>query len=216
MTLTDSLNSIYTLILSPIPANYKIFFDLLLYTLIIVLYAMFIWKFYRLLSKRDLIKLNLNQYNTTEHPFFSKFLAAVFFLLEYIIILPFLVFFWFVVLSAFILVLSKAQGIDHILVVAVAIIAATRMASYYSEDLSKDLAKMIPFTLLGIFLIDPDFFSVSELIDKVLEIPNLLNHIFMFLVFVLVLEVIMRAIYTVTDFFSSSSEESKVREETGA
>ena len=34
------------------------------------------------------------------------------------------------------------------------LVAATRITAYYNEDLSRDMAKTIPFALLGIMIID--------------------------------------------------------------
>ena len=60
------------------------------------------------------------------------------------------------------MLLSKFSSPNHILVVSVSLVAAIRVTSYYNEQLSQDLAKMIPFALLGIFLVDATFFSVQE------------------------------------------------------
>ncbi|MCK5177829.1 MAG: hypothetical protein KAQ92_08955, partial [Candidatus Aenigmarchaeota archaeon] len=35
-------------------------------------YAIFIFKFYRFLARKDIIPLNLNQYNRAEHPLLIK------------------------------------------------------------------------------------------------------------------------------------------------
>jgi len=205
--INNTLSGIYTAFAEQIPVNYKPYMVLAFYILIITIYAIFIWKFYKFLARRDILNLNLSQYNRTEHPFWNKFLASALFLVEYVILLPVIVFFWFSILAVFLLLLSKSQGVAQILVISAAIVAATRMTAYYSEDLSKDLAKLFPFTVLAIFLLEPDFFSIEKMIMRFSEVPSLLGNIFVYLIFILVLEVIMRALFTVIDLFTSSNEQ---------
>jgi len=204
--LNETLGNIYTGFSNQIPQSYMPYIVLGFYTVIITIYAIFIWKFYKFLARRNIIQLNLNQYNRTEHPFLNKFLASVFFLVEYVIIVPILVFFWFSILAVFLLLLSKNQDISQVLIISAAIVAATRMTSYYSGDLSKDLAKMFPFTVLAIFLLDPDFFSIEKTIYRFSEIPLLFGNILIFLVFIAILEIIMRSLFTIIELFSPSGE----------
>ena len=175
------------------------------------MYSVFIFQFYKFLARKNILQFNLNQYNNTSNPGLNKFLASLFYVLEYIIIIPLIVFFWFGILSLFLLVLSKSPSVEQILLVAAAIIAATRVTSYVSGTLSKDLAKMFPFTILAIFLVDPDFFSFDKLIDRINEIPSLLNHIFIFLVFIIGLEILMRLVYLVIQALQSSEAQPVVQ-----
>lgn len=204
--------NIYDSILSYIPKEYHIFLVLGFYVVLIAIYVIFIWKFYRFLARRDIIELDLEKYNTSSHPGLRKFVAVLFFLLEYIIILPFLIFFWFAILALFLLLLAKNQALGNIILISAAVIGATRITSYVSEDLSKDLAKMLPFTLLGIFLIDPSFFSVQDFITRLFDIPSLLQHILLYLVFIFALEIILRGLFTLIDLFKRNSEESSGEE----
>jgi hypothetical protein len=201
--ITQNLNDVYVAFSSQIPEQYRPLIILAFYTLVITIYAIFIWKFYKFLARRNIFDLNLEQHNKTEHPFWNKLLASGFFLLEYIIILPVLVFFWFSILAVFLLLLSKSQSVSQILVISAAIVAATRMTAYYSTDLSKDLAKMFPFIVLAIFLLQPEFFFVEKLISRFAEIPSLLGHIFIYLIFIFALEVLMRFLFTIIDLLSS-------------
>ncbi|MFH1711083.1 MAG: hypothetical protein ABH840_02110, partial [Nanoarchaeota archaeon] len=205
---------VYGSVINSVPEQYMPFFSLGFYVIMIAIYAVFIWKFYRFLAKRDVFDLDLSKYNQGEHPGVKMFFAVLFFFLEYIIILPFLILFWFGIFSLFLLMLAKHQGLTQITLIAAAIIGATRISSYISEDLSKDLAKMLPFTLLGIFLIDPSFFSVDEFISRLYEIPSLFENILFYLVFIFALEIILRGVFTIIDVIwkreESNSEEGRV------
>jgi hypothetical protein len=203
------LQGLYNIVIVPIPEQYRIFINLALYTILIALYSIFIWKFYKFLARRDILRLNLRQYSRTEHPFFHRLWAILLFLLEYIIILPLVVFVWFGILSLFLLILSEGQTVSQILLIAAAIVAATRLTAYVSGELSKDLAKIFPFTVLAIFLLRPDFLSLNMLILRALEIPELLTSILMYLVFIVIVEVVLRFFYTIADLFITTKEESE-------
>jgi len=204
--INSTLQGIYIIFSNEIPQEYKPLVILAFYTLIIAIYSIFIWKFYKFLARKNILRLNLSQYNTSEHPLWNKLLASLFFLLEYIIILPIIVFFWFSVLAIFLLILSKDQSVNQILLISAAIIAATRITAYYATDLSKDLAKMFPFTVLAVFLLEPNFFSVQKFIQRFSQIPNMLSHILIYLVFIFGLEVFFRIIFVLFDLMTGSEE----------
>lgn len=188
----SSLISFYDSLISSLPAQYADMIIVFIFAALISFYAIFTWKFYRFLSKKDLIDINLSRYNTLTQPFFKKLLAAGLYLIEYIIVLPFLIFFWFGVLAILILVLSEELLINQVVIVAAAMVAAIRMLSYYEEDLSKDLAKMFPFTILAIFILSPGFFSLERVLTNLIEIPNFIGNILSFLVLIIGLELILR------------------------
>ncbi|MCH7568778.1 MAG: hypothetical protein IIA87_05130 [Nanoarchaeota archaeon] len=203
----DGLITGYKDITQTVPTEYSSLINLFIFAILIALYAIFTWKFYRYLSKKDLIELNLQQYNRTTHPFLNKLFAMFLYLIEYIIILPFLIFFWFAVLALLILVLSEELVINQVIIVSAAIVAAIRMLAYYEEDLSKDLAKIFPFTVLVIFILSPGFFSLERIISNLSQIPTLLTSILYFLIFIIVLELILRTADTLINLARSDRGE---------
>jgi hypothetical protein len=192
--------------LNILPNDQKVLFSLIVYTILILMYSIFIWKFYRFLASRDIIQLNLSQYNYSSHPVIEKFAAVGLYALEYLIILPFLVFFWFSIFSIFLLVLSESQNTLQILLISAAIIASTRVTSYISEDLSKDLAKILPFTILAAFILGSSFFNTEGVIDKISQIPSLFDNIITFVVFIFIIEFIFRLLFSVFQFVKSKDE----------
>ena len=66
------------------------------------------------------------------------------------------------------------------------------MTSYYKGDLSKDLAKLLPFTLLAISITKPNFFNIGRIISQISEIPAFFNQIIIYLAFIIVLEIVLR------------------------
>ena len=203
----NGILSFFEDIYNSVPEDQKVFFSLVVYTFLILMYAVFIWKFYKFLARRDIIQLNLRQYEYSVHPSLEKSLAVALYTLEYLIILPFLVLFWFAIFSIFLLVLSESQDTQQILMISAAIIASTRITSYISEDLSKDVAKILPFTVLAAFILGSNFFNSNNLFTKFAEIPNLFTHILIFLIFIFVIEFIFRMMFSVVQLILSKDSD---------
>jgi len=203
MAITDTIANIISSLVNSVPENYKILITLFIYTFSIAVYGLFIWKFYKFIASKDIIQINLSQYNYSKHPFLEKFLAVVLYTIEYLILLPFLVIFWFIVLSLFLLILSD-QAAQQILLVSTAIISSTRITAYISEDLSKDIAKILPFTVLALFMLGEKFFDMNVLIARIQEIPLLFENVLLFLIFIFLVEFVLRGLYSFSQLFSSS------------
>ena len=200
---------IYTDFKAIFPTNLQIFPPLLLVTFLIALYAIFVWVFYRFLAQRDLLSLNLSQYNKLENAIWVKFLAVILYILEFVIILPFMVIFWFAVFSILLIVLAKGHTIGNIMLIAASIVAAIRITAYYKEDLSRDLAKMIPFTFLGVAILTPGFFDMADTLSKLSEIPLVFENLVFFALFIVLIEVLLRLIYLSVTFGRTEEERKK-------
>ena len=169
-------------------ANVK---PLVLFIVGMVIYSMFIFKFYLFLSRRDIFELNIHKKDNG----FKSFVNTLAYILEYIIIFPLFTSFWFVILTIIILVLAKSSDVSNILLVSMALVGSVRVTAYYNENLSKDLAKMLPFALLGIFLLDISFFSLSDSLAVILTIPNYWQQILYYFAFVVILELVLRILH---------------------
>jgi len=97
--------------------------------------------------------------------------------------------------------LAEGITLETTLFISAALVAAVRATSYVSEDLAKDLAKMIPFTLLAIAITKPGFFDVTSLFSRILEISTLFSNILSYLGFIIVFELIMRMLDFANNFF---------------
>ena len=89
-----------------LPLIYQKIFTVAFFMILIFFYAIFIWKVHKAISRKDIISLNLKQYNSIEHPVSNKILAGILYFIEYIIVLPFLVLFWYVLFALVLLFFS--------------------------------------------------------------------------------------------------------------
>lgn len=209
MSVINSLDKI-PLIIS---GESNIISKLIFFTAVIVIYSVFIFYFYKFLAKKNIIDLNLRKYNNTENPSLTKFFAGVFYIIEYIVILPIITFFWFGVLSILVLVLAKTLTLQTVLLISASLVASVRFTSYISEQLSQDLAKMLPFILLGIAITDPSFFMLNPLLERIIQIPSLLTQIPLYLLFIVIVELFMRTISLIEQAFKKDEEDETSEEE---
>lgn len=211
LNIGTQLIEIYKDIFSTLSPPIATFLNFMILVLVIVAYSIFIWKFYRFVSKKNILGLDLNKYNKSNHPLFTKLFAGLLYLAEYIIILPIVIFIWFSVFTLFLLFLTELE-IQTLLIISATIIAAIRMTSYYKENLSKDIAKLLPLTLLAVSLLDPSFFNVERILSNFSQIPQFFSNIFYYLFFIFLIEMILRLFDFIFSLFGI--EETLKEEET--
>ena len=164
------------------------------YLLGLTAYAVFVFKFYRFVAARDMFKLDLSKYQESRFRWVRAFLHIILYTGKYIILFPVFAFFWFAVLTLILTFLSKDRAFSDILLLALATVSTIRVTAYYNEDLSRDLAKILPFAVLAIFLIDATFFTVSESLDVLQGTRDYSENILYYLVFLIALEFVLRVI----------------------
>jgi hypothetical protein len=180
---------------------------LVLFMLGIAVYGVFIFKFHRFVAKKRIFELKLEQYNTSKHPAINKFFAFIFFVIENIFVMPLFIFLWFLVFSVLITFLSKDNNTTTILLIAGALVGAIRICVYYSEDLAKDLAKLIPLALLGVFIADISYFNIQSSLSALMSMLGFWKTAFYYLIFIAALELVLHAVYAITDAFGLSIED---------
>jgi len=223
-SISNVLIDAYNALLAAVPQSVQQFILFFGIALFIVVSALLIYLFYQSISKKNLFGLNLNKYNRSKHPLMTKLLAGVFYILEYLLLLPFVIFLWFIAFTFFLILLAgEAVEVNTLLLVAATTIAAIRMISYHNEDLARDVAKLIPLTLLATSLLNPNFFSITRIFGQIKEIPSLFGSVLVFLFFIIILEFVMRVLDFLFSLFQfgtlgieteeTAEEEEKVKKE---
>ena len=165
------------------------------YVVGMVIYSVFIFKFYRFISRRDIFEFDLNKYEQVRYRAVRALLHAVSYVCKYLIVFPFIAFFWFAVLGVLLFFLSKNQTLANVLLLSMAVVSAIRVTAYYNQDLSGDLAKILPFALLGVFVINISYLGVSDPLNALQEVRAQPLTIVYYLVFVIALEFTLRICY---------------------
>ncbi len=157
----------------------------------LILYSVFIFKFYKFIGRKDIFNFDLDKYNLSEHKLLKLFFAILIYILKYLILFPLFVFLWFLVFGSFLVFFSELN-IEYILLISMSLIATIRIISYFSEDLSKEIAKLLPFSLLAIFLISMNFNPLSYSLDIFYKLLSYWNLIFYYFLFIIFFELILR------------------------
>ncbi len=182
-------------------------FPIVVYGLFIVVYGIIIWTFYKSLGQRDIFYAEIEKGNSIGAKLRNT-IRNFSLVLDYIVVLPLVSVVWFAILSFFMILFAKNQGVDTVLTISVGLIFATRIAAYYNEDLAKDLAKLIPFGLLGVFLSDPSFFSLDLAVKQLYSIPRYFPQVMSSVILIIVLEWVLRVIYKVKTVFLGVTQDS--------
>ncbi len=98
--------------------------------------------------------------------------------------------------------MTRGQGLEGILLASMAVVGAIRVTSYYNEALSTDLAKILPFALLGILLIDSSIVSLASSIEILKAALAQWETMLDYLIAIVLLEFALRLISTI--FFNLS------------
>ena len=181
-------------------------FNLFIVSVLIVFATIIIFKFFKSISQKDILKLNLAQYNTSEHPFFKKFYALSLYFAEYIVIMPLIIMLWFALLSVMMSILVSGKTIDQVLLISGATIAAIRILAYHKQEMAQELAKLFPLIAISAFLLSPNAFDVPRMISQIADIPLLFESLFYFLIVIFMIEIVLRIFYTIMEFWQSEDE----------
>ena len=158
----------------------------------IAIYAIVVFNLYRYMSRKDIFNLNFSRFEESKHPALSKVLHLFFYVAKYILLFPLVAFAWFGVLVVMVAFLSKTGEVQDLLLIAMAVLSSIRVTSYYTEDLSRDIAKILPFALLGIFLIDLNYFQIEESLALLEVVGTEWRIIVYFWLFIVALELVLR------------------------
>ena len=162
--------------------NPETFIALFYLIIMIAIYAIVIYHFYRYIARRDCFKESKREHK-----------KAIGFC-KYFFLFPFVAMLFFIGFSIIFIALTKTDtyAIKDILSLSFAVIIAIRITAYYTEDLSKDLAKMLPFAILGVFLVDSSYFRIDMVLARINTLPNYLIDIIQFLILIIIVEWILR------------------------
>src|SRR5690606_29334538 len=93
---------------------------------------------------------------------------------------------------------EEGVPVGTIVLVAAVAVASIRMATYiprYGQKLAKQLSTILPFTILAAAVLNPNVFSqdlFSRVVLRISEIPAFIGPIFNYLIFIVILEIILR------------------------
>ncbi|WP_255486597.1 hypothetical protein [Candidatus Nitrosotenuis sp. DW1] len=193
----------------------SLIYDIVGFSVGMVVYGIFIFHFYRFIARRDMFSFNIERrlgggkFKATGEKI-SASPRIVAYMATNLLIFPIVIFVWFLVYSTFLFFLAQDMSVKAVFLVSSSIVISVRIAAYYNEELSKDLAKLLPLVLLGIFILSPTFFSIDEVKVRLAEMPNFVIQIAVFLVVAVAVEIVLSSTYLVKlKFFGHKEKKDK-------
>ena len=133
--------------------------------------------------------------------------------MQYVVIVPVLITFWTLVLAIILTLLSPDADHARNALIATSVVGAVRILSYWTEDLSRDVAKMLPFGVLGVFLVGDAQVQVSEIEELLGSLKEIASSFISSLFLIAVLESILRSISAVINVISLRRRNLKKKKE---
>jgi len=190
------------------------FLSMITFALGLLVFVIFVWHFHRYVGTRDVFKMDSQKYDRSGS--LGKFLQKTSHLVKYIVVYPVLVFIWFGIFAAFMFVLGgDGFQAQTILTVSFGLVLTVRVCSYYKEELAIEIAKIIPFSIFATLILQPSIFNF-DVIQRVLELGSFMSDIFVFMVFSVVAEWIIRILWSIKRrIFPDSRSELRIEEKFG-
>ncbi len=171
---------------------YNLLEPVALYILGMSIYTLFVFKFYRFLASKDIFAIDVSRYEESKYRAVRVFLQTTLYLAKYLFIFPLVAFVWFATFTVLLSFLAPDRPFSDILLVSLAVVGTIRISAYLTEDLSRDLAKILPFAVLGIFIVNVSFFKTSESFEVLRQANDNRESILYYLGFLIVLEFTLR------------------------
>jgi len=173
--------------------------------IMIAIYSIVIYHFYRYVARRDCFKESKGKLTKTKG------------FLKYTFLYPFIAVIFYMGFSLILISLTKGDetsgfSISNVLSISFGLVIAIRITAYYTEDLSKDVAKMLPFAILGVFLVDSTYFSIETVSERITSLPQYINVIIQFVFLIIIVEWILRSLLNIKRFFLPKKEVKVVEE----
>lgn len=122
-------------------------------------------------------------------------LFCVIYLFRYTLLLPMFTYLWSWILVMIVAFLYNSREPQEVLLMAMAVLTAVRVTSYYNEDLARDISKILPYGLLGIFLVNLGQVNLEASLALMERIGSERANAFYYWAYVTCQELILRMSY---------------------
>jgi len=172
---------------------YEVLGELLFFVVIMLVYSILIFKFYKSFSKRDIFKLKVK-----EGSIWSSASGRILYALENILISPLLILFGLGVISLLLFMLSHNYELSTVILISAAVVELIRLTAFYDEALSVDLAKLIPLTILSVFITNIGYFKIEDIFTRFSDFavnPELIKFLIYAFILIWLTETVLTFLY---------------------
>ena len=164
------------------------------FALVLAAYTMTVFYFCRFISKRDVIRFqyaglrSLVARNTALRVLLFSWIWSV----RYGVLFPLVAYGWFVMLTAMLAILYNSREPAQLILISMSVITAVRVTAYLDEDLSRDIARILPFALLGLFIASFNDIEIGATVRLLREAVQEWERLIYYWVYVILQELVLR------------------------
>ena len=164
------------------------------FALVLAAYTMTVFYFCRFISKRDVIRFqyaglrSLVARNTTLRVLLLSWIWSV----RYGVLFPLVAYGWFIMLTAMLSILYNSRDPAQLILISMSVITAVRVTAYLDEDLSRDIARILPFALLGLFIASFNDIEIGATVRLLRESVQEWERLIYYWVYVILQELVLR------------------------
>ncbi|MCY4417535.1 MAG: hypothetical protein OXE87_14685 [Chloroflexi bacterium] len=141
-------------------------------------------------------------------PALRNLFSLIGYVVKFIVMFPAFAFVWFATLTVMLALLSADRQLSDILLIALVAVCAVRVCAYYDEDLARDLAKILPFAVLSVFLVGTSSPDIPASLEVLAQVSQGWATIFYYWLFLVALELGLRFVFAIfKGIFSGNKRE---------
>jgi len=162
-----------------------------MFAVAVAVYGVLVFNFYRVMSRRVVFVITFEKLKESER-LLSRLAYYLIYVVRYVVVFPIMVYIWFWLLVMMVALLHSHKEPAELLLITMAVLTAVRVTSYYNEGLSADIAKILPYGLMGVFLVSFGSFDLDAYIDLLSRIRDESHAAFYYWVFIVIQELVLR------------------------
>ena len=135
----------------------------LVFAVVLGIYAATVFYLCRFMSKKDIIRVKYTVLRrlTGQSFVLTSLLLIWIFVFRYGVIFPVVAYGWFGTLTVMVAFMYNTKEPAQLILISMSVVTAVRVTAYFSEDLSRDIARILPFALLGLFIANFGEFEIG-------------------------------------------------------
>lgn len=183
-----------------------------LFAISVAVFAYAVFNLSRVMSVRNVLGIDLSGLRRRAREGRNIFwlIYGVGYLVSYGVVFPTLAYVWFTILVILLGFMYNDKTPDDLLFISVSILAAVRVTAYHSPDLARDIAKILPFGLLGVFLVNLGDFDYGKSIALLTEAGKEERIAFFYWLYISIQELVLRVTQSsITGLYGLTSAKAK-------
>ena len=166
----------------------------IMFALVLAAYTMTVFYFCRFISKRDVIRFqyaglrSLVARNTALRVLLFSWIWSI----RYGVLFPLVAYGWFIMLTVMMAILYNSREPAQLILISMSVITAVRVTAYLDEDLSRDIARILPFALLGLFIASFNDIEIGATVRLLRESVQEWERLLYYWVYVILQELVLR------------------------